>query len=187
MDTRPAEYIRHRLVRFRNTIDETREHYGELSAFGRYYAAAPYYEKYGILMLLDGLTLEPGLRGELCTEFREVVKKLHDLEAERGEEYRALLRQDLHRYTDVYAAAVCHAQLGSIRFERDHDLFHRELITVLVQELEKDGDLADLRQLIRALDNNLFVPKAPAEHPGAGTSPVPGRIQCDPDQSPAEN
>jgi hypothetical protein len=188
MDPQPADYIRHRLVRFRDAIEETREHYRNLSAFGRYYAGAPYYEKSGILVLLDGLKSEPGIREELCAEFRQCLKKLEALEEERGDDYRAQLRCDLKLYTDTYAAAVCHAHLGSIRFESDHDLFRRDLIIVLVHELERDHDLTELKNLLRVLDGNLFVPQTPADQTGIGIpARTPDRLPGDSDQSPVEN
>jgi hypothetical protein len=163
MDEQPASYIRHRLVRFRETIGATKEHYHELSPFGRHYAGAPYYEKSGILVLLDEIRSDPGTREELCTEFRQVLRELEILEQELGREYRAQLRQDLHYYTDTYAAMVCHEHLGSVRFETDHDLFRRDLITVLLHELERDHDLTDIKALIHSLDNSLFIRKRAAE------------------------
>jgi hypothetical protein len=188
MEPQPADYIRHRLVRFRDAIEETREHYPNLTAFGRFYAGAPYYEKSGILMLLDGLKSEPGIREELCAEFRQCLGKLEALEEELGEDYRALLRRDLSLYTDTYAAAVCHANHGSITFESDHDLFRRDLIIILVHELERDHDLTDLKNLIRILDGNLFTPQTPADQTGTGTpARVPDRLPVNSDQSPVEN
>jgi hypothetical protein len=188
MDTQPAEYIRHRLLRFREAIEEIRVHYPDLSPFGRYYAGAPYYEKSGILLLLDGLTSDPVTRENLCTEFRQVLMNLEALENELGDEYRAQLRQDLSKYTDAYAAAVCHEHLGSVRFEADHDLFRRDLISVLVHELERDHDLAELRHLISALDSELFASKLQSCHGYECTIiPAPGRNSCHSDQSGIEN
>jgi hypothetical protein len=170
MDEQPASYIRHRLVRFRETIRATKEHYSELSAFGRHYAGAPYYEKSGILVLLDEIRSDPGTREELCTEFRQVLRELEILEQELGREYRAQLRQDLHYYTDTYAAMVCHEHLGSVRFETDYGLFRRDLITVLLHELERDFDLTDVKALIQTLDNNLFSQKKPEDYKTSGIS-----------------
>jgi hypothetical protein len=188
MDTQPADYIRHRLVRFSDTIEDIREHYRELSAFGRYYAGAPYYEKSGILLLLEGIRQDPGIREELCTEFRRVLQKLESLEEELGEEYRARLREDLGQYTDVYAAAICHEQLGSLRSETDHDLFRRDLIGVLLHELEKDHDLADLKDLINALDSERVAPDSSS---GSGNQDLvhlaAEMIRHDPDRSRIEN
>ena len=188
MDTQPADYIRHRLVRFSDTIEAIRMHYGELSTFGRYYAGAPYYEKYGILVLLDGLKSDPGTREELCTEFRRNLQKLEALELELGEGYRAQLRQDLRCYTDIYAAAVCHEHLGSIRFEADHDLFRRDLIGILMDELEKDHDLADIRNLIHTLDIQRVKLDCPVDPVMEGSSlHATGMIPYNSDRSRIEN
>jgi len=156
MDPRSADYIRHRMVRFSESIDETRKHFSSLSPVGRYPASAPYYEKTGILQLLDSLDDGSGVREILCRNFRQIKEKLENLEEERGLVYRTLLREELSFRLDVYAAAVCHASLGCVTFEPDHDLFRRDLIAVLVDELEKDHDLTCEKHLIRTLDANLF-------------------------------
>jgi hypothetical protein len=156
MDTRPAEYLRHRMLRFARAIKETREHFLEISAFGRYPASSPYYERSGIQVLLDSMNADPGTREEFLQEFQELDDRLTTLERELGGEYRRRLREELSLCTDRYHSAVCHASLGLLTFESDHELFCRDRITVLVHELEKDHDLHEVKNLIRMLDQNLF-------------------------------
>jgi hypothetical protein len=158
MDTRPAEYLRHRMLRFARAIRDTREHFLELSAFGRYPASSPYYERSGILFLLDSMNADPGTRVEFLREFRELEGRLTNLERELGGEYRRRLLEELFLCTDRYHSAVCHANLGLLTFDADHDLFCRDRITVLVHELEKDHDLCEVKNLISMLDQNLFCP-----------------------------
>lgn len=156
MDTCPADYIRHRIIRFSDAIGETKKQFPHLSVFGKCSASAPYYEKHGILLLLESIRKNPGSCDELMQEFEQALTKLAGLEEELGEPYRRLLRDELRACMDIYSAAVCHANIGTLRFESDHELFRRDRITVLVHELEKDHDLTDTKNLIRQMDANLF-------------------------------
>jgi hypothetical protein len=178
MDTRPVAYYRHRLVRFAKAIEDTRNHFGELSAFGRYSACSPYYERSGILLLLNSIKADPGTCRNLIAEFEEINTRLGALEQELGDEYRRRLRDELSIYTDSYHSAVCQANLGLVKFETDYELFHRDHITVLVRELEKDHDLGEVKNLIRMLDQNLFQPGEQADRGVLGSSrQSAGRMQ----------
>jgi hypothetical protein len=156
MDPRPADYLRHRLKRFAGAIEETRDQFPDLSPFGRYPASAPYYERSGIRVLLDSIKEEPGTAGELLQEFQRLDTRLESLEQELGKEYRHRLLAELSDCMNRYHASVCHADLGSLNFENDHDLFCRDRIAVLIRELEKDHDLSEEKGLLRMLDHNLF-------------------------------
>ncbi len=155
MDTRPADYIHHRMVRFLTAIDETREHFPKLSPFGRYPASAPYYERHGIMQILDSLDIGGEMYEELMQEFQSVEQRLGRLEKEQNKVYRCRLREELSARLDIYRAAVCHASLVSVNPD-DHDLFRRDLIEILVAELEKDHDLTSEKHLIHTLDANLL-------------------------------
>lgn len=163
MDTQSADYLRHRMLRFAGSIEETRNHFGELSAFGRYPASSPYYERSGIRMLLESVSPDPGTCGELLREFKELDLQLIRLEQELGQEYRCRLRDELSAYTERYHSAVCLANTGLLNFETDHEWFYRDRISVLVRELEQDHDLREIKKLIRMLDRNLFPSR---EHDG---------------------
>ena len=172
-DTPSAGYIRHRITRFGEKIQETRMHFGELSAFGRYCAAAPYLEKSGILALLDDLGLEPATREELCWEFREALGQLAALEQEFGEAYREKLRSELRVSVDAYMAFVCHTNLGNPGFGSENDPFRRETIAVLLHELATDTDLDDTCRLIHMLDNRCPGSGGPEPVRGSGVTGTP--------------
>ena len=156
MDTRPANYLRHRLERLSKAIEATGEHFSELSAFGRYPASAPYYERSGILQLLDSLEEKNGEWGDLMQEFERLEQDLRLLEADRGTAYRQRLREELSACLDAYFSAVCHANLGGKIQGSDQDLLCRDRIVILIRELEKDHDLSEAGDLLRMLDTNLF-------------------------------
>jgi hypothetical protein len=180
MDTRPADYLRHRLLRYAAAIEETREHAFELSAFGRYSASSPYYERSGIQAILASLAEDPSSSGELLQEFRHLDTRLKDLEEELGEAYRCRLRDELSACTDRYHSAVCMENAGMVKFDDDHELFCRDRIAVLVLELEKDHDLSGIKDLILMLDRNLFS----SGETGDGETPaVPGETDRIPSRS----
>jgi hypothetical protein len=156
MDTRPADYLRNRITRYARAIEETRDHFTEMSPFGKYPASAPYYERSGILALLDSLEKDPLTGMVLLQEFHEAESKLQALEREMGERYRHLLHIELSACMDRYCSAVCQANVGLLKYEKDHELFCRDRISILVRELEKDHDLSEEKNLIRMLDRNLF-------------------------------
>ncbi len=114
MDPSSADYIRHRIARFRAAVDQTRRHPDALSPFDdTLYAAAPYYENAGIPDLLANIPRDHPERGIICAGYDAALADLRALETELGESWRDLLRSDLHRYIDAYAAAVSHASYGA--------------------------------------------------------------------------
>lgn len=165
MDARHADYLRHRMVRFSAAISETQEHFSELAVFGKYPASAPYHERSGIVQILDSLDADGDIRSALIQEFLRIEEQLTKFEEERGMVYRNLLHNELCTLLDVYAAAVCHANLGSVVLESGHDPFHRDRIAVLVSELEKDHDLTGVKNILRMLDANLSPPDAGVANP----------------------
>lgn len=155
MDSRPADYLRHRMARFSLAIEETRSHFFELSALGRYPASAPYYERCGILQLFATLDAEGEDYAVLMQEFLRIEADLTKLEAEQKTVYRHRLRGELSIGLDAYSAAVCHANLECVKIGSHSNIFCRDRIAVLVHELEKDHDLTDAKNLLRTLDANL--------------------------------
>ena len=155
MDTQPADYLRHRLLRFAAAIEETREHAGELSPFGRYAACAPYYERSGIQAFF-AMAEDLSPFGDLLQEFRHLDARLQTLETELGEAYRRQMRDELSACTDRYYSAVCMENACMLKYGTDHDLFCRDRIAVLLHELEKDHDIGEIKALIVMLDRNLF-------------------------------
>ena len=180
MDTRPADDLRHRIARFSQAIEETREHFSELSAFGRYPPSAPYYERSGILQLFNSSDIGCEVQKKLLQEFHSIERDLVRLERERKGVYRYRLREELHACLDTYSAAVCHANLGCMTPESGSpDLFCRDRIAVLVHELEKDHNLTEVKNLLCTLDANLNTTDpgtsgetADPRIPAAGTLPA---------------
>lgn len=156
MDTRPAQYLRNRLVRFSRAIEATREHFLDPPVAGNYPASAPYYERSGILQLFDSLDADSGEWGDLKEEFAKLERDLRLLEADLGPAYRQRLRGELKICLDGYFSAVCHAHLGGTIQGSDQDLLCRDRIVILIRELERDHDLVGARDLLGMLDANLF-------------------------------
>ena len=168
MDTRSADYLRHRLLRFATAIEETRDHSFELSPFGRYPASAPWYERAGILEFLHSSGPGACTREEFLLEFQRNEAQLRSLAEELGAPYRRQLREELTAYVDRYHAAVCMEAIAMTAFGTDHELFCRDRIAVLMMELEKDHDLRELKRLVNALDQGLF-PASTGQDGGAGS------------------
>jgi hypothetical protein len=178
MDPRPADYLRHRMARFSLAIEETRSHFSELSALGRFPASAPYYERSGILQLFDSLDPEGEEHAALMQEFQRIERDLIHLEEEQKTGYRHLLREELCICLDACSAAVCHANLGGVTEGSRHDIFCRDRIAVLIHELEKDHDLTDAKNLLRTLDDSLLSLDTDTQHVlSCNSTPAAGDIR----------
>jgi len=156
MDSRPAQYLRHRLVRFSRAIEAARKQVSDPPAVGRYPASAPYYERSGILQLFNALDADSSDRRDLLQEFDELEQALRLLETDLGPAYRQRLLTELKTSLDSYFSAVCHANLGGTMQGSDQDLLCRDRIVILIRELKKDHDLSGARDLLGMLDANLF-------------------------------
>jgi len=156
MDSRPAQYLRHRLVRFSRAIEAARKQVSDPPAVGRYPASAPYYERSGIVQLFNSLDADSSDRRDLLQEFDELEQALRLLETDLGPAYRQRLLTELKTSLDSYFSAVCHANLGGTMQGSDQDLLCRDRIVILIRELKKDHDLSGARDLLGMLDANLF-------------------------------
>ena len=98
--------VKRRLQRYESTVQETRAHFLELAPFGRYRAAAPYEEKYGIPVLLDALKSDDPHRQQLYDEYNRITLLLASFENEKGQKFRDLLRDSLVQYIDAWYAEI---------------------------------------------------------------------------------
>lgn len=151
-ETHTPDVVRRHLERFRASISQTRENYPCLRAFGQHYAAAPYVERAAVCSILDSPETSPVLREEFCDTFRLLERDIATLEQELGRPYRDLLKSDLLRYMDVYAASVFHAHAGNAGDDDRSVQSLREVIGILLAELERDCDLSGQYHLVHALD-----------------------------------
>ena len=174
MDNDHITYIRHRLQRYEESIQETGEHFDQLDSFGCYRACAPCYEKFGIHLLIDALNPDTGITGTLWEEYDRITRKLDEFATLKGRIYRDLLYADLENYVAVYHSALCYAELNMITIESDHDHFHREAIRALIAELRGDYDITDIENFVMTLDELYLRMKKPVCTPSLKKSPIPG-------------
>jgi hypothetical protein len=152
MDNDHINYIRHRLQRYEESIQETEDHFDQLESFGCYRACAPCYEKFGIPLLIDALKSDKSITGTLWEEYDRITGKLDEFATLKDQIYRDLLYTDLGNYVAAYHSTLCYAELNMITIESDHDHFNREAIRALLAELRGDYDITDIEKLIMTLD-----------------------------------
>lgn len=156
MDNDQANYIRHRLQRYEESIRETEDHFDKLESFGSYRACAPSYEKFGIPLLIEALKNDDGMEETFWKEYDRISGKLTALNALKGRVYRDMLYADLKNYVAAYHSALCYADLNMITLESDHDLFNREAIRALIAELYDDYDTGEIEILVTSLDESFL-------------------------------
>jgi hypothetical protein len=173
MDNDQINYIKHRLVRYEESIKETEDHFDQLESFGRYPACAPCYEKSGIPILIDALNANDDMCDTFWQEYDRITGKLNAFDILKGHVYRDLLYEDLKNYVAAYHSALCYADLNMITIESDHDLFNREAIRALLAELHKDYDTQDIENLVTTLDELFLRMKKTIDKISAKKSQVP--------------
>lgn len=152
MDTQSATYLCHRLERYARAVAETKAHFSEITPLGKYPASAPYFERCGIRELFDALDDDSARKETLMQTFQAIGHELMTLEREQGSAYRHLLHAELTARLDVYAAAVCHANLGCRQALSGPDLVSRDRIIVLIRELATTHDVTGAKDLLQAMD-----------------------------------
>ncbi|PKL68383.1 MAG: hypothetical protein CVV30_10750 [Methanomicrobiales archaeon HGW-Methanomicrobiales-1] len=173
MDNDQANYIRHRLQRYEESIRETQDHFDHLESFGSYRACAPCYEKFGIPHLIEALKNSNGMEETFWQEYDRISGKLAAFTTSKGQIYRDMLYADLKNYVAAYHSALCYADLNMITLESDHDLFNREAIRALIAELHGDYDTRDIEILVTALDESFLRMKETTEGTCLKKSQVP--------------
>lgn len=172
MDNDQTDYIRHRLQRYEESIQETEEHFDRLESFGSYRASAPFGEKFGIPILIDSLKSDSDNGSRFWREYDRITGKLHGFVVRKGTPYRDLLVGDLRNYVAAYHAALCYAELNMITLESDHDLINREAIRALLAELTEDDATREIEKLVRTLDESCL-----RMNKTAGTSSLPSHVR----------
>ncbi|MHB8164235.1 MAG: hypothetical protein ACYDDV_07765 [Methanoregula sp.] len=173
MDTDQANYIRHRLQRYEESIKETQDHFDQLESFGSYRACAPCYEKFGIPLLIEALKNDDGMEETFWKEYDRISGKLTALTTSKGQIFRDMLYADLKNYVAAYHSALCYADLNMITLESDHDLFNREAIRALIAELHDDYDTGEIEILVTALDESFLRMRETTERTCLKNSQVP--------------
>ncbi len=152
MDNDQTNYLKHRLQRYEKSIKETEEHFDQLECFGSYRACAPFCEKFGIPLLIDALNMDDNICDTFWQEYDRITGKLNAVDTFKGQQYRDLLYADLNNYVAAYHSALCYADLNMIMIESYHDLFNREAIQALIEELNRDYNTGEIENLVTTLD-----------------------------------
>ena len=151
MDITTTDDIRHRLHRYDRAVQETRDHTFERSSLGRYRAGAPYFEQYPLREVLDSFKSDAAFTGALA-EYERITRELESMERAGGRAYREELFRDLCAYTEAYRTILCYHEMGMDCPEDITDLRIRDMIGILLLELNKDFSLAGIEQEVALLD-----------------------------------
>jgi hypothetical protein len=153
MDTAMNDALMRSLQRYEQAIEDTRANYPDLDRYGTYPAFAPFYERARAREFLGSLA-DRGIDipAGIWQEYARISRSLEIFEQRTGPAFRAILKDELHSLTQAYQAALCYAYLCGTNEGSPEESGEREIIGILLQELKKDHDLADLERLITSLD-----------------------------------
>jgi len=156
MDPILTDTLRHRLQNYSSAVEKTLAHFQDRERAGTSPAYAPYYERALTQASFDAVTNGGwGIPPEIWQEYARITRWFEAFEQAAGPDLRRTLLAELADFTQAYRAAICYAYLGD---QTDLPAGHppeREIIGVLLSELKKDHNLADMERLITSLDENV--------------------------------
>ena len=167
MDPTLTDTLRHRLQNYSSAVERTFVHFHDQERAGTSPAYAPYYERALTLASFDAVTnTGVGIPPEIWQEYTRITRWFEAFEQAAGPDLRRTLLAELTDFTQTYQAAICYAYLGEPANPPARQPPEREIIGVLLGELKKDHELADLERLITSLDENIAriagMPEEPA-------------------------
>lgn len=148
--------IKQGLERYKEVIEEIDKNYDKLELFGRYSPSVPYLSKYGLSFFIEYHEKEGVELSELKDDYERINKKLIAFEQKRGKAYRDKVFDKLKYLIEDYPTTVClFLELDPIDIETDDDLNKRDLIEILLLEMQRDYNVHDMRVKVSALDEAL--------------------------------
>lgn len=150
------EYIKIYLEKYEEIIEKLDENFDEIEIFGKYQARAPLSYKYEISFLIEYLQNKSLDLSTLIKEYDKINTNLRNFEQKKGISYWDKVYEELIYLVEDYSTTAClFLELDPIEIETDDDLNKRDLIEILLVELEKRYEVNDIKVEIQALDKVL--------------------------------
>lgn len=144
------------LKKYEERIEELDDNFDKITLHGRYQAGGLLRYKYKILFSINHLEKENIDLTDLKAEYERINKKFMTFVQTRDKAYLDKLYEELKNSVDKYYVTICSfLKLDPIDIETGHDIFSRDSIEFLLEELENDYDLHDMKVKVAALDEAL--------------------------------
>lgn len=144
------------LKKYEERIEELDDNFDKITLHGRYQAGGLLRYKYEIPFSINHLEKENIDLTDIKTEYKRINEKFMDFVQKRGETYLDKLYKELKYLVDTYYVIICHfLKSDPIDIETGHDIYKRDSIEFLLEELDDEYDLHDMKVKVLALDEAL--------------------------------
>ncbi|GEM_PF-1828985 len=149
----PADLVQQALERYAAVIHETEAHLDALTVKGHYTARAPYCCKYLLGYLLAFHEAQGVDLASARTEYEQLNRQLAALEDRGGSAFREQVFAELQFFVENYWRVVASATtLEPPLTEAENDFNERDALEILMTELGRDHDLAEMKIRVDVLD-----------------------------------
>lgn len=156
MDKNRINDIKSSLKKYEEIIEETDRNFDRLEIHGQHCPSSPYLFKYGITLAIERYEKEGADLSEIKDEYEKINQKLVVFMQKRDKAYPNKVFDELKHYVDTYYATICFfLESDPVDMETENDLAGRDLIEILLKELDNEYDLHDLKIKVAALDEAL--------------------------------
>lgn len=156
MNTDLTYWIKHDLKEYEEDIEESDVNFDKITLHGRYQAGGLLRYKYEIPFSINHLEKENIDLTDLNAEYERINKKFMAFVQTRDKAYLDKLYEELKNSVDKYYVTICYfLKSDPIDIETGHDLYKRDSIEFLLEELDNEYDLHDMKVKVLALDEAL--------------------------------
>lgn len=122
----------------------------------RYLTGTPLRYKYEISYMNEHIEKQGIDTSYVKNEFNKITKIFTDFEQKRGKAYKDKLYEELKYLVGTYPTRIkAFLKLDPIDIETGHDIYQREMIDILFNELQKDCDVRKMKLQVSKLDIEL--------------------------------
>jgi hypothetical protein len=152
-----VKMLKNSLTAYEKSIKKTDENYDALKKLGRYDITHPYLNKHSLSSALDRYEKKGIYLSEIRVEYERINRKLEAFEQKRGRKnVRDKLFEVLKYEVNTYYTTICYfLELDPIDLETENDMDGRDILEILLVELDRDYDLHDIKIKVTALDEVL--------------------------------
>ena len=102
---------------------------------------------------MSRISRKKGIDTLYVNEFNKINKTLKVFEQEKGKAYWDKVYEELKHLVNTYPVRIeAFLKLDPIDIETGHDIFERDMIDILLNELQKDYDVRKMKSQVSNLD-----------------------------------
>lgn len=147
------EQIKAYLKSYEESIEELDKNFDKIELHGRYQAGVPLRYKHEIYFLIEYLEKKGADTLYIKNQFNKINKTLEVFEQEKRKAYWDKVYKELKELVDTYPVRIeAFLKLDPIDIETGHNIYERDMIDILLNELQKDYDVRKMKSQVSKLD-----------------------------------